>query len=54
VYTGIFEPGHPTADEHGLRGDVVELVRELGVTTVRHSGLELVACGSSGRAMAST
>ena len=27
VYTGIFEPGHPTADEHGFRGDVAELVR---------------------------
>ena len=22
VYTGIYEPGHPTADENGMRGDV--------------------------------
>ena len=23
VYTGIFEPDHPSADEHGLRQDVM-------------------------------
>jgi alpha-N-arabinofuranosidase len=38
VYTGVFEPGHPTADETGLRGDVLDLTRELGVTTVRYPG----------------
>ena len=43
VYTGIFEPGHPTADEDGLRGDVLELVRELGVTTVRYPGGNFVS-----------
>ena len=32
VYTGIFEPDHPTADENGFRQDVMELVKELGVT----------------------
>ena len=30
VYTGIYEPGHPAADEQGFRRDVLELVRELG------------------------
>ena len=35
VYTGIFEPGHPAADEHGFRADVLDLVRELGISTVR-------------------
>ena len=30
VYTGIFEPDHPTADKNGFRRDVLELVRELG------------------------
>ena len=30
VYGGIYEPGHPTADERGFRRDVLELVRELG------------------------
>src|ERR1700751_3344779 len=38
VYTGIFEPGHPTADEHGFRRDVLELVRELGPTIIRYPG----------------
>jgi alpha-N-arabinofuranosidase len=38
VYTGIFEPGHPTADAHGFRGDVLELVRELGPTIIRYPG----------------
>ncbi|MEO8154590.1 MAG: alpha-N-arabinofuranosidase [Rhizobacter sp.] len=38
VYTGIFEPGHPTADEHGLRQDVMALTKELGATLVRYPG----------------
>jgi alpha-L-arabinofuranosidase len=38
VYTGIFEPGHPTADHRGFRGDVLELVRELGPTIIRYPG----------------
>ncbi|MDF1478525.1 alpha-N-arabinofuranosidase [Leifsonia sp. H3M29-4] len=43
VYDGIYEPGHPTADEHGFRGDVVELVRELGVSTIRYPGGNFVS-----------
>ncbi|HEY1131114.1 MAG TPA: alpha-N-arabinofuranosidase [Roseateles sp.] len=38
VYNGIHEPGHPTADEHGFRGDVAELTKELGATIVRYPG----------------
>jgi alpha-N-arabinofuranosidase len=38
VYTGIYEPGHPTADEDGFRGDVAALTRELGATIVRYPG----------------
>ena len=38
VYTGIFEPAHPTADANGFRGDVLELTRELGPTIVRYPG----------------
>lgn len=38
VYGGIYEPGHPTADSHGFRGDVLELTRELGATIVRYPG----------------
>lgn len=43
VYTGIFEPDHPTADEHGLRQDVMELVRELGITVARYPGGNFVS-----------
>lgn len=43
IYTGIFEPDHPTADSHGLRGDVMELVRELGVTVARYPGGNFVS-----------
>jgi alpha-N-arabinofuranosidase len=38
VYTGIFEPDHATADERGFRGDVLDLVKELGPTIVRYPG----------------
>ena len=43
VYTGIFEPGHPSADENGFRTDVLELVRELGPTVVRYPGGNFVS-----------
>ena len=43
VYTGIFEPGHPSADEDGFRTDVLDLVRELGVTAVRYPGGNFVS-----------
>ncbi|MFC0628066.1 arabinosylfuranosidase ArfA [Kribbella deserti] len=43
VYTGVYEPGHPTADENGFRTDVLELVRELGVTAVRYPGGNFVS-----------
>ncbi|PDP88915.1 alpha-L-arabinofuranosidase [Glycomyces fuscus] len=43
VYTGIYEPGHPTADADGFRRDVADLVRELGVTTVRYPGGNFVS-----------
>ncbi|WP_217614665.1 alpha-N-arabinofuranosidase [Cellulomonas sp. GbtcB1] len=43
VYTGIFEPGHPTADADGFRGDVLALAREMGVSTVRYPGGNFVS-----------
>jgi alpha-N-arabinofuranosidase len=43
VYTGIYEPGHATADPDGFREDVLELVRELGVTTIRYPGGNFVS-----------
>jgi alpha-N-arabinofuranosidase len=43
VYTGVYEPGHPTADAHGFRGDVADLVDELGVTVLRYPGGNFVS-----------
>ncbi|GGM32803.1 alpha-N-arabinofuranosidase [Promicromonospora citrea] len=43
VYTGLHDPEHPTADADGFRGDVVDLTRELGVTTVRYPGGNFVS-----------
>ncbi|OTA26588.1 alpha-L-arabinofuranosidase [Alloscardovia macacae] len=43
VYEGIYEPGHPRADEDGFREDVLELVRELGATTIRYPGGNFVS-----------
>lgn len=38
IYGGIYEPGSSFADENGFRKDVMELVKELGVTMVRYPG----------------
>jgi len=43
VYDGIHEPGHPTADADGFRGDVVDLVTELGTSTIRYPGGNFVS-----------
>jgi alpha-N-arabinofuranosidase len=43
VYTGIHEPEHPSADEQGFRHDVLELVKELGVSSVRYPGGNFVS-----------
>ncbi|MDQ0642907.1 arabinosylfuranosidase ArfA [Microbacterium murale] len=43
VYGGIYEPGHPTADADGFRTDVAELIRELGVSTIRYPGGNFVS-----------
>ncbi|RCS22190.1 alpha-N-arabinofuranosidase [Phyllobacterium salinisoli] len=43
VYTGIYEPDHPTADRNGMRQDVIDLVRELDVPIVRYPGGNFVS-----------
>ena len=43
VYTGIYEPGHPDADDEGFRTDVERLVDELGPTLVRYPGGNFVS-----------
>ncbi len=43
VYTGIYEPGHPSADAEGMRRDVIELVRELDTPICRYPGGNFVS-----------
>ncbi|XEC93014.1 alpha-N-arabinofuranosidase [Paenibacillus tarimensis] len=43
VYEGIYEPGHPTADEQGFRRDVLDIVRSLQVPIVRYPGGNFVS-----------
>jgi len=43
VYDGLYEPGHPTADDEGFRTDVIDLVTELGVSTIRYPGGNFVS-----------
>ena len=43
VYTGIYEPGHPSADENGFRQDVIELTRGLDVPIIRYPGGNFVS-----------
>ncbi|HEY9423345.1 MAG TPA: alpha-L-arabinofuranosidase, partial [Microterricola sp.] len=43
VYDGIYEPGDESADEEGFRQDVIELVKELGVSAIRYPGGNFVS-----------
>jgi len=43
VYSGIYEPGHGSANEDGFRQDVLEAVRSMGVTTIRYPGGNFVS-----------
>jgi alpha-N-arabinofuranosidase len=43
IYTGIYEPGHPSADGDGMRGDVANLVRDLKIPVVRYPGGNFVS-----------
>jgi alpha-N-arabinofuranosidase len=43
IYTGIYEPTHPTADKEGFRQDVLELVKELAVPIIRYPGGNFVS-----------
>ena len=43
VYEGIYQPGHPAADENGFRKDVIELVKELDVPIIRYPGGNFVS-----------
>lgn len=43
VYGGIYEPGHPSSDSLGFRGDVKELVKALDVPIIRYPGGNFVS-----------
>ncbi len=43
VYNGIYQPGHPAADEEGFRTDVLQLVKELDVPIIRYPGGNFVS-----------
>ncbi len=43
VYGGIYEPGHPCADNMGFRKDVIDMVKELQVPVVRYPGGNFVS-----------
>lgn len=43
VYGGIYQPGHPLADQDGFRRDVIELVKELDVPVIRYPGGNFVS-----------
>ena len=38
VYEGIYDPGSPHADAHGIRLDVLEALTQMGVTIMRYPG----------------
>jgi alpha-N-arabinofuranosidase len=43
VYGGVYEPGSPLADASGLRRDVIEEMRALGVPIIRYPGGNFVS-----------
>lgn len=43
VYSGIYEPDHPTADGNGMRRDVIDLVRALDTPICRYPGGNFVS-----------
>lgn len=43
VYEGLYEPSHPLADELGFRKDVLDMVRDLGISLIRYPGGNFVS-----------
>ncbi len=43
VYTGIYQPEHPNADEEGFRQDVLQTIQQLNVPIVRYPGGNFVS-----------
>ncbi len=43
IYSGIYEPDHPEADERGFRKDVMALIDDLNVPVIRYPGGNFVS-----------
>ncbi|WP_319517822.1 alpha-N-arabinofuranosidase [uncultured Martelella sp.] len=43
IYSGIYEPGHPQADERGFRRDVLQMVKDLNIPAIRYPGGNFVS-----------
>jgi len=43
IYGGIYDPGHPQADEQGFRKDVLKFVRDLKIPAIRYPGGNFVS-----------
>ena len=43
IYTGVYEPGHKEADKEGIRQDVLQRTKEMGVSAVRYPGGNFVS-----------
>jgi alpha-N-arabinofuranosidase len=43
VYTGVYQPDSPLADEHGFRTDVIGEVKQMGVPIMRYPGGNFVS-----------
>ena len=43
IYGGIYEPGHPDADDLGFRKDVIALVKDLDIPVIRYPGGNFVS-----------
>jgi alpha-N-arabinofuranosidase len=43
VYEGIYQPGHPNADDDGFREDVIHAVKQLKVPIIRYPGGNFVS-----------
>lgn len=43
IYTGIYEPDHPSANKDGFRQDVIELIKPLCIPIIRYPGGNFVS-----------
>ena len=43
IYTGIYQPDHPTANEFGFRQDVIDLIKPLSIPYIRYPGGNFVS-----------